>query len=159
MHLLGALCRQYGRSDDALRLIDKALALAPDDAALLRVRADMLEPSGVTPDGFAQSLLRGAGDLAGKIVLLRAGQSLGETLQFMRYAGAVAQQGTRIILEVPEPLRRLAVSSFPDMEVVACGETLPPFDLHDRSPACQLPAARRLERARGRAPISSPRWS
>ena len=139
LHLLGLLYRQYGRLDDALRLMDKALALTPDDAALLRVRADMIEPSAVAQDRFAQSPWRGDSDLAGKTVLLRAGQSLRETLQFVRYAGAVAQQGARVILEVPEPLRRLVASSFPDMDVVVCGETLPSFDLH--APLDSLPAS------------------
>ena len=129
LSLLGVLYRQYGRPEDALRLIDKALAAAPDDPALVGLREEMLDLSEVERR-FKQPRWRGEGGVGGRTILLHAGQRLDDTLQFLRYANVVAQQSARVVLEVQEPLRRLTAASFPDMEVRARGETLPPFDLH-----------------------------
>ena len=124
--LLGALYRQYGRSEDALRLIEKALAVVPGDFALQRARAEILDELTSTQRHFTKPSWRGDGNLGGKTILLHAGQDFGDTLQFLRYAGVIAHQGARVVLEVQAPLKRLAISSFPDMKVLACGETLPP---------------------------------
>ena len=136
---LGALYRQYGRSEDALRLIEKALAVVPGDFALQRARAEILDELKSTQRHFTKPSWRGDGDLGGKTILLHAGQDFGDTLQFLRYAGVIAHQGARVVLEVQAPLKRLAISSFPDMKVRACGETLPTFDLH--APLMSLPHA------------------
>jgi len=42
--------------------------------------------------------------LAGKTVLLHCEQGFGDTIQFCRYASAVAALGARVVLEVPRPL-------------------------------------------------------
>ncbi len=69
-------------------------------------------------------------DLAGKTILLHYEQGFGDTLQFMRYAPLVAARGARVVLEVQPPLMRLARTLKGPAQVVAAGETLPPFDFH-----------------------------
>ncbi len=49
----------------------------------------------------------GAEPLAGKTILLRAEQGLGDTLQLVRYVEPVLALGARVFLEVPEGLREL----------------------------------------------------
>ncbi len=77
------------------------------------------------------------GPLAGKTILLRREQGLGDTIQFMRYAPLVAARGGRVVLEVHPPLARLAAGLKGVAEVIAAGATLPPFDLH--CPLLSLP--------------------
>ncbi len=61
-------------------------------------------------------------------------------LRFTRCVSAVASHGGRsVVLEVQEPLKRLAAVLVPDMNVLACGEALPTFDLH--APFMTLPQA------------------
>jgi tetratricopeptide (TPR) repeat protein len=79
--------------------------------------------------GFAQPRWRGE-DLAGKTLLLHAEQGLGDTLQFARFARALAARGARIILAVPRELVTL-LRSTPGVEaVIGAGENLVPYDFH-----------------------------
>ncbi len=66
----------------------------------------------------------------GRTILLHAEQGLGDTLQFVRFADAVAARGARVVLEVPRPLVRLLGRVAGVSAVVACGDPLPPVDLH-----------------------------
>ena len=73
-----------------------------------------------------------------RVILLHAEQGLGDTLQFCRYVPLIAA-GARIVLEVQAPLVRL-LSRLPGIsEIVARGDSLPPFDLH--CPLMSLPRA------------------
>ncbi len=139
LHLLGVLYQHYGRSADALRLIDRALAAVPDDPALLRAREDILEQLGSKQRHSSHPLWLGDSNIAGKTILLHAGQGIGDTLLFMRYANVISQMGAKVVLEVQPPLKRLIASSFPDLDVVARGDPLLPFDLH--VPLLSLPHA------------------
>ena len=68
-------------------------------------------------------------DVRGKTVLLHAEQGLGDTLQFVRYAGMVAARGARVVLAVQPSLVRL-LGCVPGVhEVAAIGSKLPRFDL------------------------------
>ncbi len=82
--------------------------------------------SGLRP--FPAPLWQGE-DLAGRTILLHAEQGLGDTLQFCRFATALAQ-GATVLLEVQPPLKRLMASLPGVAQVFARGEALPPFDLH-----------------------------
>ena len=63
-------------------------------------------------------------------VLLYAEQALGDTIQFARFARAVADAGTDVILEVQRPLAAL-MQSLPGVTVVAkAAAPLPAFDCH-----------------------------
>ena len=88
---------------------------------------------------FAQPLWLGKEDIAGKTILLHGEQGLGDSIQFCRYATLVAERGARVILEVHAPLTRLMKSLAGPAQVIAYGETLPPFDLH--CPLMSLPLA------------------
>jgi tetratricopeptide (TPR) repeat protein len=68
--------------------------------------------------------------LAGRTILLRTEQGLGDTLQFVRYAQLVKQQGGTVIVEVQPSLTRL-VASCPGVDgVVTVGAPLPPCDVY-----------------------------
>ena len=64
-----------------------------------------------------------------RVVLVHAEQGLGDTLQFCRYVPLVAA-GSKLVLEVQAPLRRL-LSGLPGIAaIVARGDRLPPYDAH-----------------------------
>jgi len=69
-------------------------------------------------------------DSAGHTVLLTAEQGLGDTLQNLRFAQAVADRDARVIVAVQEPLRRLAATAPGVFASYAAGDTLPPYDAH-----------------------------
>jgi len=46
-------------------------------------------------------------DLAGRTILLRAEQGIGDTIQFVRYLPMVSARGGKVLLEVPSELQRL----------------------------------------------------
>jgi Tfp pilus assembly protein PilF len=85
-----------------------------------------------------QPLWRGE-PLNGARILLHAEQGLGDTIQFVRYATAVAARGGQVILEVQSQLRRLLANSPGVSEVVTRNEALPQFDWH--CPLLSLPLA------------------
>ena len=61
---------------------------------------------GDSPPSFRQPLWDGS-SIQGQTILLFAEQGLGDTLQFIRYAPLVQQQGTTVIVQCQEPLLRL----------------------------------------------------
>lgn len=69
-------------------------------------------------------------DIAGKTILLHAEQGLGDTLQNIRFAGAVAARGARVIAAVQAPLLRLAATVPGVSAVVGPEDTAPAFDVH-----------------------------
>jgi tetratricopeptide (TPR) repeat protein len=78
-------------------------------------------------------------DLRGRAILLHAEQGLGDTLQFVRFAPLVASRGGHVILEVPASLVRLMRCVEGVAKVIACGDPVPPIDLH--CPMASLPLA------------------
>jgi len=81
----------------------------------------------------------GEQDIRGRTLFLHFEQGLGDTIQFVRYIRLLESMGARILLAVPESLRRLMEVSFPDVQVFCGAEVLPPFDL--TSPLLSLPLA------------------
>jgi hypothetical protein len=77
--------------------------------------------------------------LAGRTILLHAEQGFGDTLQFVRYAGLVADLGATVLLEVQAPLKSLLSGTAGVAHIFARGEPLPRFDLH--CPLMSLPLA------------------
>lgn len=90
-------------------------------------RWDVLQPfeKAYKPEG---RLWLGQEPVAGKTVLLHAEQGLGDTIQFCRYAEAVAAMGARVVLVVQRPLVRLLKSLAGCDLVVAQGDPLPNYD-------------------------------
>jgi tetratricopeptide (TPR) repeat protein len=66
--------------------------------------------------------------LAGRRLLIRAEQGMGDTIQFCRYVPAAAQRGD-VALEVQPGLRRLISGVLDGARIVAAGDALPPFDV------------------------------
>jgi Tfp pilus assembly protein PilF len=87
---------------------------------------------------FRAPLWLGDVPVSGKTILLHAEQGLGDTVQFIRYAPLLAARGARVICEVQPELKSL-LAQLGGVEVVAKGDTLPPFDLH--CPLLSLPLA------------------
>lgn len=88
------------------------------------------------PRSFVQPLWEGS-KLHGSTILLYAEQGFGDTLQFVRYATLVAQQGARVIVECQKSLVRLLSSVTGIEQVVARGMQLPDFDV--QAPLLSLP--------------------
>jgi tetratricopeptide (TPR) repeat protein len=75
----------------------------------------------------------------GRVLLIRAEQGLGDTLQFCRYAPLAAARGLRVILEVQPALVNLMGSLAGVERTVAQGRPLPDFDFY--CPMMSLPLA------------------
>jgi len=79
---------------------------------------------------FEQPVWLGQFPIAGKTILVHAEQGMGDTLQFVRFAQNLSEQGATVILEVQPPLVRL-LQNLPYLsKVLARGEALPTFDAH-----------------------------
>jgi tetratricopeptide (TPR) repeat protein len=146
------------RCDEALASYEKALAIKADYALALwneslcrlligdfergwkkyewRWKTEELSKS---PRTFSQPLWLGKEDIAGKTILLHAEQGLGDTIQFARYAQAVAGLGAVIILEVQPTLKPLLSNISGAYRVLSQGDPLPAFDFH--CPLLSLPLA------------------
>jgi tetratricopeptide (TPR) repeat protein len=149
-----------GRAQEALESCERAIALQPDYAAAHVNRAITLLRMGRFADGWAEyewrwrntasALFRdrrqssaplwlGREPLAGRTILLHAEQGYGDTLQFCRYARLVGERGAKVILEVPQGLKRLLSRLDGVAEVIAHGE--PAHDVDFQCPLMSLPLA------------------
>jgi tetratricopeptide (TPR) repeat protein len=81
----------------------------------------------------------GGESLAGKTILLWAEQGLGDTLQFCRFAPAVAALGAEVILEVQPGLERLMAGLSSPVRVATRGQPSPSHDF--QTPLMSLPHA------------------
>lgn len=144
---LGMALVALGRVAEGIEHYRQALALHPDNAMTRGnlafaqlVSGDFADgfanyewrrkegPIGKAQRAFAQDEWKGE-DVSGKTVLLHPEQGLGDVVQFARFASLLADQGARVILEVPAPLKRL-MRTMDGVTVVRSGAPLPPFDLH-----------------------------
>ncbi len=66
----------------------------------------------------------------GRTILAHAEQGIGDTIQCVRYLGALADRGFRVVLECQPALVRLLGNVKGVAAIVARGEVLPPFDMH-----------------------------
>jgi tetratricopeptide (TPR) repeat protein len=154
----GVVLFEMRRLDEAMAAFDEAIALKPHDAEAQHSQAMCRLARGDLAAGWTQyewrwrtaqlaSGLRDLGaplwlgdeDLAGRTLLAHAEQGLGDTLQFCRYAPAIAARGGRVVLEAQPGLERLLARLEGVAEVVRRGEPLPAFDL--QTPLMSLPLA------------------
>jgi tetratricopeptide (TPR) repeat protein len=137
-----------GEIDAAIGCYRLALRLAPDHAASHSNLGVALLLTGAFDEGWPEydwwrhcapvsgdwrgnPATRWSGqDLAGRTLLLRAEQGLGDTLHFARYAALFAARGARVVLEVQPPLAALLRSVPGVAATVAAGTVPPPFDYH-----------------------------
>ncbi|MGA1859692.1 tetratricopeptide repeat-containing glycosyltransferase family protein [Azospirillum sp. 11R-A] len=68
--------------------------------------------------------------LAGKTLLVHFEQGLGDSFQYIRYAGVLKRMGARVLYECQPALKRV-LSTAPDLDgLFAFGEPLPAYDYH-----------------------------
>jgi tetratricopeptide (TPR) repeat protein len=75
-------------------------------------------------------------DLAGRTLLIRAEQGLGDTIQFCRYLPLAVRRG-RVVFEAQPGLKRLLHNVLVDVPAVNVGDPLPRFDVY--CPLLSLP--------------------
>ena len=140
----GIALREQGRGVQAAATLRKALDLVPDWADAHWNLALALLMDGKFAEGWREYEWRGripgfaiqkpAGPewdgsaLAGRTLLLRAEQGLGDAIQFARYARMAGGSAGKVILECPSALVRLFRGSGLSDAVIARGETVP-FDV------------------------------
>ncbi len=88
---------------------------------------------------FGSPHWRGDVPIAGSVMFLYAEQGFGDTLQFCRYVGRVADQGATVILEVQRELVALLAGLPQVARLISRGDPLPAFDHH--CPLASLPLA------------------
>jgi predicted O-linked N-acetylglucosamine transferase (SPINDLY family) len=154
----GRVLGRMGRDDEALASFDHALALQPDAPGALLNKATALLRQGNYAHGFelfesrwqvaetelqrahpTDTLWLGDTPLQGRTLLLHCEQSLGDTLQFCRYAVDAADAGARVVLQVQPGLVSLIKTLDPRCLCIGSDEPAPPFDLH--TPLMSLPRA------------------
>ena len=154
----GNALQDLGRHAEAITSFGEALRLDPDhvDAHWNRSLANLLtghfeagwreyewrwrRPSPESrPRDFPCPLWLGREDLAGKTILLHCEQGLGDSIQFIRYAPAVARLGARVTVEAFEPLAALFTQVEGIAQVVVRGGPIPVTDFH--CPLMSLPLA------------------
>ncbi len=136
------------RLDAAQASFDRALELRPDRAGVRFNRAMLLLLRGNFEEGWRDYEARkavpsfhddagpgcgrpewsGLEPLAGRTLLLVGEQGLGDSLQFGRYAGLLADRGARVVMEVEKPLARLFSNLRGVERVVERGAAPPDFD-------------------------------
>jgi tetratricopeptide (TPR) repeat protein len=153
----GVSLQALNRHADAIASFDRALALAPGYADAHFNRSLALLAIGDYPRGqveyewrwkrsgtdnirrdVSRPLWLGETPLEGKTILLHAEQGLGDTIQFVRYVGALARAGASVVLEVHAELKPL-LSRLEGAHVIARGEPRPPHDV--QCPLGSLPLA------------------
>jgi len=155
---LGTVLRDRGDVAGAIARFDEALRIEPSHGQALCARGTALLSRGDFLSGWAdyehrvrcpqydtltfpQPLWDGS-PLADRVLLIHCEQGLGDTIQFIRYANMVAEQGGQPIIAIqPALLPLLEQSSFANL--VSKAGTLPPFDVH--VPLMSLPHIFRTE--------------
>jgi len=93
-------------------------------------------------------------DLAGRTILLRSEQGLGDTIQFARYVPPLVAQGAKVVLEVQKPLLSLLagpMSAWEQVCLIAQGQALPAFDCY--CPLMSLPLVFKTDLGHVPAPL------
>ncbi|MGB6536395.1 MAG: tetratricopeptide repeat protein [Xanthobacteraceae bacterium] len=154
----GTVLFSLNRDSEALECFDKALVLDENGAdanwnkALLKLARGEYEEGWLLYEwrwkskyclspvrNFEQPLWLDDADIFGKTILIHAEQGLGDTIQFSRYLNLLKDKKCSVIFEVGKPLVSLFRSQHPDLEILAAGNAIPPFDVH--CPLMSLPLA------------------
>jgi tetratricopeptide (TPR) repeat protein len=156
----GNLFMARNRPEEAIECFRRAQAIRPDDAEAHFAEACCRLKFGDAAKGwrkyewrlkvgslraaasFDKPLWLGDRPIAGKTILLYPLQGFGDTIQFCRFATAVADLGARVILEVQPELKSLLARLAGPETIIASGEARPNHDLH--CPIASLPLALRI---------------
>ena len=90
----------------------------------------------------AAALWLGDEAISGKRLLIQSEQGLGDTLQFIRYAAQLADQGAQVFVDAPAALKSILSRVEGVFQVISPDEDLPAVDF--RCPMMSLPHALRL---------------
>jgi tetratricopeptide (TPR) repeat protein len=144
----GNVLKGLKRLDGAVRCYDLAIGLRPDFAeahwnkcvcTLLagnfndgwRLYERRKSRSGTPdPETSRRPVWTGEESIAGKTLLVRAEQGLGDTIQFCRFAALAEARGANVVLAVQDQLRRLLGTLSPTIAVTGSTTTPPEFDRH-----------------------------
>jgi len=157
--LAGVVEAQHLRLDAALGFFDRALALQPGNpraqfnkAAVLLQRGEweaglplyesrwaLAEFRPVPPFPTGPTPWRGRELLAGKTILLRCEQGMGDTLQFCRYVPLLAARGAEVVLVAQRPLVTLLADLPGVTRIITDGAAEPACDFE--CPLLSLPLA------------------
>jgi tetratricopeptide (TPR) repeat protein len=88
---------------------------------------------------YPQPLWLGETNIAGKTLFIHAEQGLGDTIQFCRYAALAEAAGARVVMSVPDRVRRLLRTLGPGITLIGADATPDAFDCH--CPMMSLPLA------------------
>jgi Flp pilus assembly protein TadD len=157
LHNRGVVLIRLVRHDEAMEYFNRCLAIEPDypDAHYNLGTCHLLR--GNFEDGFREYEWRtrtvgikpyyidlpcpkwtGDDSLAGKSIIIHAEQGMGDVIQFSRYLPKVAALGpSKIYLILHSGLKGMFSETFPEMEILKYGETLPTVDF--QLPMMSLP--------------------
>jgi Tfp pilus assembly protein PilF len=147
IHLnLGNALRASGHVGEAIQSLRQALELRPDFAEAHWDLAFALLLQGDFTQGFQEyewrwrrpdfprrqfdSPLWLGEDLAGRTLLVHTEQGAGDNLQFVRFVGALAERGARVVLECQPFLAALFESAPGAPQIIPRGDALPEVDWH-----------------------------
>jgi tetratricopeptide (TPR) repeat protein len=151
----GNALHQLGRLDEAIVGCDAAIALRPDYADAHMSKSHILLVTGQFDQGWRayewrkatveptgnrscpQPLWDGSESIESKSIFLHWEQGFGDTIQFSRYAGLLADRGARVALSVQDPLVRLFKQWEPRIEIIGGDRAPVSFDFH--CPLMSLP--------------------
>jgi tetratricopeptide (TPR) repeat protein len=150
---IGLAFQARGEFDRALAHFDRAVAIAPDLPYAHANRAQLWLLHGDFARGWPEYEWRlrvpghampptaaprwDGSPLDGRTIVLRAEQGLGDTLQLVRFAPALAARGARVVLETQPAIERLAATCPGLAAVVPRGAPLPPHDFE--TPIASVP--------------------
>ena len=155
---LGCALANEGLFEDALSSYHRAIRLRPNEAQIRLNHSICLLKAGRMTQGWAEHEWRLAlpghtdlprermlpnlaalDDLSGRTVLVTQEEGLGDSLMYLRYVPRLARRGARVVLWVPEALRRLASRVEGVAEVLSGDVPGVGFDWH--CPFISLPRA------------------
>jgi tetratricopeptide (TPR) repeat protein len=142
---LGNMLKLQGRTDEALQSFETAVRLKAElpeahwnlattllllgDFERGWVEYEWRQRCRALPMPTQRGPVWDGGALAGKRILLRAEQGLGDTLQFIRYAALLKRRGATVLLECQKPLAEVLSGCAGVDGVVVQGAPLPEFDV------------------------------
>lgn len=143
---LGNTLGDLGEIDEAMRCYRKAILIKPDYTQARLNRAIGLLRQEKFDDGWVEYEWRyklkecprrqfgkprwDGFSLADRVLLLHAEQGFGDTLQMVRYASYLKNQGSKVVLECQKALIPLLTENGVADQIVALGDKIPDFDLH-----------------------------